>query len=266
MSSTVGVRQRIRQKIRRYTPAWLKRWFTEKYRSNLLFGVFAVLALIVVVNLLRYLLSWTEDMYYGNLAHFDDAVASFFIEARSPALTSFMKFVTMFGTLKGYLILTVIFTLVAYFRWRYWRAAIEIVLFLAASAVINKYFKRYIARERPHEGLRLVEASAESFPSGHAQTAMTYFGFVIFYAIFYVKSPRWRAAVTVFCISMIILIGISRIYLGVHYPTDVVAGYITGGIFVIVGVLLIKTLEFVQQAVKSRRAKQLRTATQADND
>ena len=95
---------------------------------------------------------------------------------------------------------------------------------LALTALLNVVLKTIVQRPRP-EGFRLVEETGFSFPSGHSMVAMAFFGLIIWLVWRYEASPRRRLALTA-CFSLVILmIGISRIYLGVHYASDVLGGF-----------------------------------------
>lgn len=84
--------------------------------------------------------------------------------------------------------------------------------------------KRIIARPRPIEH-RLISESGYSFPSGHSMVSMAFYGFFIYLAYRKIKNPYVKTIVCVLLSIIIISIGLSRIYLGVHYPSDVIAGF-----------------------------------------
>lgn len=95
---------------------------------------------------------------------------------------------------------------------------------LALVVVLNQVLKFIIQRPRP-DGFRLVDVSGYSFPSGHSMVAMAFFGLLIWLVWNYELDARKRKLICAGLAIVIVLMGISRIYLGVHYATDVLAGF-----------------------------------------
>ena len=96
---------------------------------------------------------------------------------------------------------------------------------LAGSTILNQLLKFAIQRPRPDVSLRLVEIGGFSFPSGHSMAAMAFFGLFIWLTRCYVRDRRARAGLTAFLCVMIAAVGFSRVYLGVHYASDVLGGF-----------------------------------------
>jgi undecaprenyl-diphosphatase len=101
-----------------------------------------------------------------------------------------------------------------------------------AGAALNRGLKALIARPRPEDGLVQVIAEYyhESFPSGHTVMFVEFFGFLMLVAYASTRPRRFRLGLTLLCAIMIALIGISRVHLGAHWPSDVTGGYLLGGI------------------------------------
>ena len=95
---------------------------------------------------------------------------------------------------------------------------------LALAALLNVVLKTLIQRPRP-EGFRLAVESGFSFPSGHSMAAMAFFGLIVWMAWHYEQDRRQRLMLTAAFSAVIAMIGISRIYLGVHYASDVLGGF-----------------------------------------
>ena len=98
---------------------------------------------------------------------------------------------------------------------------------LAGGAVLSILLKSLFHRVRP-ETFWVVPETGFSFPSGHALATMCFYGMLAFLAIRNIEKWRGRLAVITIAVIISLAVGISRIYLGVHYPTDVVAGYAAG--------------------------------------
>ena len=100
---------------------------------------------------------------------------------------------------------------------------------LAGSAMWVQLLKNVIQRARPDEFPPLVNASGFSYPSGHALTAAAGYLTLAIVCRRSIQNPAWRIAVVVTAVVLVVLVGLSRIYLGVHYPSDVVSGVLFGG-------------------------------------
>ena len=134
-----------------------------------------------------------------------------------PALTALMRLITMIGS-EYFLV-----PLAALLVWRWLRrgerrAAYLLVVGSLSAEAVTQLLKTLIHRPRPEVFFGLLPAETHSFPSGHAFVPVVYFGIL---AGIFAAGARWRAAVVV----MAALLGFSRVYLGFHYPSDVVAGW-----------------------------------------
>ena len=109
--------------------------------------------------------------------------------------------------------------------------AFLLVFFTEGAYILTDIFKNFICRERPciHPGY--------SFPSGHTLTAMCFYGIIIYLVMQYVRSQFWRVALSIFFGFMIFMTAISRLWLGVHFLTDVLASIFFG--FIVVNLYII---------------------------
>ena len=101
----------------------------------------------------------------------------------------------------------------------------SVVCNLPISIILNFAIKNVIQRPRP-VGHRLIDESGYSFPSGHSMVSMAFYGYLIYIIIKNVKNKYIRIASSIGLFILIILIGLSRIYLGVHYTSDVIGGFV----------------------------------------
>ena len=107
------------------------------------------------------------------------------------------------------------------------------ILLTSSSNILNWVVKRLIKHPRPTEELVTVTRviNEPSFPSGHVMHYINWFGLLTYLLATNWRSGKLRNTLIAFCISLIALIGPSRVYLGAHWPSDVMAGYIYGGLW-----------------------------------
>ena len=100
-------------------------------------------------------------------------------------------------------------------------------------SIINYTIKQIIRRPRPI-GINLIKEGGYSFPSGHSTTSMAFYGFLIYLVYKYIDNKDLKITIITLLTLIILIIGTSRIYLGVHYASDVLAGFILGIIYLII--------------------------------
>ena len=111
---------------------------------------------------------------------------------------------------------------------------------MSLSGILNPLLKNIFDRERPTL-LRLIDISGFSFPSGHAMGSTSFFGSAMYIAQRR-ASGSTKGVIIGLCVALILLISISRVYLGVHYPTDIIAGIIGGAFCIVLSTLVLKGL------------------------
>ena len=111
------------------------------------------------------------------------------------------------------------------------RGALALGLSVLGTQVVVAIVKAIVSRPRPDAELSIIDPSGYSFPSGHSASAVALYITLALVAAS-IWRPRWRVAAFVAAGLLVALVGLSRIYLGAHYPTDVLAGWLTGGILV----------------------------------
>ena len=104
---------------------------------------------------------------------------------------------------------------------------------------LNQILKLLFSRPRPFE-LMLIEETGYSFPSGHAMLSLAFYGFLIYIVWKVNLSKMVKKILTAFLIILILLIGVSRIYLGVHYPSDILGGFAISLVYLIIFIKLVK--------------------------
>lgn len=116
---------------------------------------------------------------------------------------------------------------------------ISLVINLLGITIINNLIKVIIARPRP-EINKLVTETGYSFPSGHSITSMVFYGYLVYLTYKYINNKKIKIPLIIFLILLIPTIGLSRIYLGVHYTSDVLCGFLLGIIYLILFISISK--------------------------
>ncbi|MBT2662881.1 phosphatase PAP2 family protein [Bacillus sp. ISL-45] len=166
-----------------------------------------------------------------HLMVFDRAVIDAVQGLEAEGLTSAMKFFTYIGSLKLIVILTIPIFLFLFYVLKH---RLEILVFLSVvyiTPILNRLLKLYFHRARP-DFHRLIDIGGYSFPSGHAMNAFSFYSILAFLLWRHVPSRIGRVAVIILSAFMILAIGLSRVYLGVHYPSDIIGGFIASGLWV----------------------------------
>ncbi|MEK5445026.1 phosphatase PAP2 family protein [Fredinandcohnia sp. FSL W7-1320] len=176
---------------------------------------------------------FSSIIVFGTLAYFVHVHDVLLIDRRvidlvqgmeSARLTALMKFLSLIGSAPVVVVLSL---LILYFLYKVLKHRHELVLFIGVmvgSPLLNILLKELFERARP-EFRRLIEISGYSFPSGHAMNAFTFYGIFTFLLWRHIPVVWGRMVLLISSGIMIVGIGISRIYLGVHYPTDIIGGY-----------------------------------------
>ena len=190
-----------------------------------------VIGLLLAIGVVL-LFAWlAEEVHEGETLRFDEHVRDFIHTHATPALTSTMPFFSRVGSPWVMTLLSIVSFLILWReRWR--RAAILLAITFAGAGLIDEVLKLSFRRARPDAYFNYPEPHSFSFPSGHAMFAFCFFGTLASLVTARLESTRVEVLVWVAAAALIALIGFSRIYLGVHYPTDVIGGYIAAFIWV----------------------------------
>ena len=171
---------------------------------SIFFGVLFFIVMLLVV--------------FGQKSMFYDAI----ISCRNDFFDFYFATVTKFANTSIIVLVVILFVIIV--RNRH-------ALFLVVSSIdcflLTIIFKHLIGRSRPTE-LKLIEQGGYSFPSGHTMFAVCVYGYLFYLAITKIKNKILRYTVSILLLLVILSIGVSRIYVGVHFASDVLAGYLLG--------------------------------------
>lgn len=182
------------------------------------------LAISASMLILFAILAW-QTIFRQATGIFDSVLIWLIRYFASPELDRIMITITNlgFGLSYGAIVLVTASILAVFRRWIELKG---LIICLLGGAALNEILKHLFERTRP-EAFHVVAASGFSFPSGHAMASLCFYGMAAF-LIVRKRSWHWRIAGAATAALLIIAIGISRIYLGAHYPSDVAAGYAAG--------------------------------------
>ncbi len=174
----------------------------------------------------------SEDLMEDERFQFDQVIIEYVSNIRNDTLTGIMKFITFLGSINILTLLLVgsLIWLIAK-RKNYWGAIFYLVA-VAGGGLLNLGLKHWFGRIRPENSL-IVEQGF-SYPSGHAMGSLIYYGFLGYLVVRSRRGKALKVILAVGFIATIVMIGFSRIYLGVHYPSDVLAGFSAGTVWLFI--------------------------------
>lgn len=188
------------------------------------FWIWFVLFIIVFV-----LVSITENVYNNDIMNIDVFMHDLVVNnLRSDYLTFIMLFITNFCNPIILLLLSLIILIFSKDK----KLGLIILINLFVSILLNLIFKGIIQRDRPLEDF-LIEESGYSFPSGHSMVSMAYYGLLMYFVFKKVDDKEIKYIIMFLLGFLILLIGFSRIYLGVHYASDVIGGFLISIVYLI---------------------------------
>lgn len=175
--------------------------------------------------------------------HFDGIVIDNVRSYSSPAMDGIMLVMTEMGS-KFMLGLLLVISMIWLYVKRKDKWGVRLYfLTVAGGGLVNLLLKSYFERERPNVN-RIIEEDGFSFPSGHSMGSMTYYGFLIYLVLRSKQKPLTKVGLGILLGLVILGIGISRIYLGVHYPSDVLAGFIAGIVWLVICISFLEIIYF----------------------
>jgi undecaprenyl-diphosphatase len=189
----------------------------------------------------------------AKLHHIDQETHEWARYTRTPGATRFFTTMTIIGT-PGFLGGVVALVTIVLAVKKHWRWAIFLAVTTGVGSLLNVELKRFFARARPDLAEALRRASGYSFPSGHAMGSVIVLGAFAYLALRALPRWRWRAAVLALAVTLILAIASSRIYLGVHWISDVGAGLAAGLIWVTTSIVAYETFRRIRR-IRELRAK-----------
>jgi len=183
-----------------------------------------VLGIILSIVSLLLFLKVLAEVLTKDIVFIDTIVLNFIYSFRDPFLTPIMHFVSLLGgefTLLSATIIVVVFTLK-----KHKKEAAFFAFIVLFGYVFNIVLKQFLKIPRPEDPIAVL--GFYGFPSGHAMNSFIFYGLTAYFTFHFTRNRGLSVLVAIFFTLLILLIGFSRLYLGVHYPSDVLAGFIAG--------------------------------------
>ena len=151
----------------------------------------------------------------------DLPLSAWFHANSNPFVTQFMLLVSLWHSTAGVLLMSAVLGVALWLTDRPWWL-LALLLSVPGGMLLNVAVKNLVQRARPHFDDPLLTLATYSFPSGHTAGAALFYGFLSALVFALPGARRWRAAMVAVGVVMVLLVGLSRIYLGLHYFTDVI--------------------------------------------
>lgn len=205
----------------RHAPRRSRRSYRELLRAR--WTLLAALGALAI----GFFLKLTSELTEGELDTFDRTLLQRVISLRTPPLNGVAVDLTALGSVT---VLTLIVTVAAtlFALGRHWGSVSQLLLAVLGGAVFSTLLKRVLERERPPELGRLVHVASYSYPSGHSVASSSIYLTLAILAARQMPRPSARRLIIAFAVLLAATVGMSRAYIGVHYPTDIAAGLSLG--------------------------------------
>lgn len=185
-----------------------------------------------------------EDVFENELTSFDKTISYFFYSMRSPLLTKIIEVITFFGS-GTFLVPASAIIIIYLFIKKHKKESFLFFIILFMGFILNILIKIIVKRPRPDLSPLLIEPSF-SFPSGHSMNSFIFYALLAYLIFHFTKNKRLAFIISFISTLLIFLIGVSRIYLGVHFPSDVIAGFIAGFWWFVTALLIRQTITFLK--------------------
>lgn len=170
---------------------------------------------------------------------FDTAIRNFIIGLRNDLLNPIIIGITYLGNSKTIIFICLVFIILKKTRFK---IGIPLSITVSCSWIIQTIIKEVVERARPPVENFLIIQGGYSFPSGHSCSGLVFYGFLIYLVLHTAVDKTVYKIFKNVLIILILLLGLSRIYVGVHYPTDVIAGWSLGVAILTIAICILEKL------------------------
>ena len=183
-----------------------------------------------------------QEIMNGDIVGYDIVSKLFKFNVSTPIA----KFITNFGGA----IFVISLTTILFFVIKDKKIGISIITNLGIVTILNQIIKFIMQRPRPTE-FRIIEETGYSFPSGHSMVSLAFYGYLVYLIYKYINNKHLKRTLIIILSILICVIGVSRIYLGVHYTSDVLGGFLISFAYLIIYIELVN--KFVLEKNKDDR-------------
>lgn len=225
----------------------MKKFLSIVNKTSLTRLLFIEITVGLIVNITVLLLFFflTHDVLERETLFYDKTISNFIYSFRTPILTTIMSVITNITDIPAGLVLSLSVVLLLFKKHR--KESLIFSLSLIIGSILNYFLKLFFKLPRPNIA-PLKVLSDFTYPSGHAMNNLVLYGLLAFYAFHFTKNKSLSIVIGFVVAMWIFLIGLSRIYLGAHYPSDVLAGYLVGFWWLQTVLLIDKTISFNKEA------------------
>lgn len=220
--------------------SFLNKIFPKETINSLIF-LEVVTGIILSIFSLLFFVFITNAVLQKQTNLIDQSVSNFLYSLRSPLLTKAMLFTSFLGeqiVIAGSVLIVIFLT-----RARHRKETFIFPLLLVMGLVVSSLLKIIFKVPRPTAD-PLLALDTYSFPSGHALNAFLFYATIAYFVYHFTKRKLTALLVSITALIVILLVGISRIYLGVHHPSDVLAGYDVGLSLFVTTIVIDKTIDY----------------------
>ena len=215
----------------------------RRFHTKSFIGLPLTLVIVVTVVNVTLLSELTESVMDAEwVVVADKEFTSMLYNIRMPWLSQVLYVITQLGEREAVFIIGAVVTGIFLYRRRY-IAILAFWLVMGGMGLSVRYGKTFISRARPAD-VAYYEVVHYSFPSGHATTAFALYGLLAYFLYRHLNRSKYQKLCLWAAFILIVLVGFSRIYLGVHYLSDVLAGFLLGLLWTLVGVSLVEMLMY----------------------
>ncbi|MEH2089539.1 phosphatase PAP2 family protein [Nostoc sp.] len=220
--------------LRQISSFWLRHIHPHLATLIATIGIVGLASCLLVLFVLAQL---AEEVLEQDAFKFDTTFLLWLHQFANPNLDNLMLFITNLGNPSTVVIVAGITILLLWWR-RYQEETKAFVFACIGGLILNTGLKLFFSKPRPELWHQLISEKSFSFPSGHALGSMVLYGFIAYeLAIHY---PNFAKVIYSLTVILIAAIGISRLYLGVHWPTDIIAGYGVGFLWLMICITMLK--------------------------
>lgn len=228
-------------------------FITDRFNTNYFVGLPLTLIVLAVLLNLVLLSNLAESVVEAEwVVQVDKRLNDLLYSIRSEWVSRVFYTITWLGDRQAVFVLGGLATIVLLLR-RRWAAIIAFWVAMGGAGLSVRFGKKIISRDRPVQDMAYYIVDHFSFPSGHSTTAIALIGMLVYFLYRQQEAPLLRRLMVVVGTILVMMVGFSRMYLGVHYFSDVLAGFLLGGLWLLVGISIVEVMEYHKQRSNNLR-------------